>query len=150
MNSIYFADEHRNLRAQVARFIDNEVRPNGAAWEAQGFVPRDVLTRMGELGLLGIRYPSSYGGSELGQVSTVILAEELGKSSFGGFSATVLVHTDMASPHLAHAGSPAQLDLYMPDVIAGKKITAVAVTEPDAGSDVQRWHERRRPATDGC
>jgi len=106
MNSIYFADEHRNLRAQVARFIDNEVRPNGAAWEAQGFVPRDVLTRMGELGLLGIRYPSSYGGSELGQVSTVILAEELGKSSFGGSSRPFSFTRTMPSLICASAGSP--------------------------------------------
>lgn len=149
MNSIYFADEHRALRAQVARFIDNEVRPNGRAWEEQGFVPRDVLRKMGELGLLGIRYPNCYGGSELGQISTVILAEELGKSSFGGFSATVLVHTDMASPHLAHAGDQAQLDLYMPDIIAGRKITAVAVTEPDAGSDVAAMRTAARRSGNG-
>ena len=130
MNSIYFADEHRALREQVARFIDNEVRPHGRSWEEEGFIPRDVLRKMGELGLFGIRYPSCYGGAELGALSTVVLAEELGKSSFGGFSATVLVHTDMASPHLAHAGNLAQLDRYMPAVIAGEKITAVAVTEP--------------------
>jgi acyl-CoA dehydrogenase len=136
MNSIYFADEHRALREQVARFIDNEVRPHGRSWEEEGFIPRDVLRKMGELGLFGIRYPSCYDGAELGALSTVVLAEELGKSSFGGFSATVLVHTDMASPHLAHAGSPAQLDRYMPAIIAGEKITAVAVTEPDAGYDV--------------
>jgi acyl-CoA dehydrogenase len=60
----------------------------------------------------------------------------LGKSTFGGFAVTVLVHTDMASPHLANAGTREQLERWMPDIIAGKKIAAVAVTEPDAGSDV--------------
>lgn len=136
MNSIYFSEEHRALREQIARFIDNEVRPAGRAWEDQGFVPRDVLRAMGRLGFLGIRYPAEYGGAELGQLATVVLAEEAGKSGFGGFSATVLVHTDMASPHLAHVGTPDQLARYMPQVIAGEKITAIAVTEADAGSDV--------------
>jgi acyl-CoA dehydrogenase len=69
-------------------------------------------------------------------LATCILAEELGKSTFGGFAITVLVHTDMASPHLANAGSPEQQARWLPGVIAGTTITAVAVTEPDAGSDV--------------
>ena len=68
--------------------------------------------------------------------ATVVLAEELGRSTYGGFAITVLVHTDMASPHLFHAGTPEQLDRYMPDLIAGRRIAAVAMTEPDAGSDL--------------
>jgi len=91
---------------------------------------------MGELGFLGIRYPEVYGGSEMDTLATVILAEELGRSTFGGFAVTVLVHTDMASPHLFNAGNKEQLDRFMPDIISGKKITAIAVTEPGAGSDV--------------
>jgi acyl-CoA dehydrogenase len=149
MNSIYFSEEHRALRDQVTRFVDNEVRPHGHKWEEQGFVPRDLLRKMGELGFLGIRYPSCYGGAELGPLSTVVLAEELSKSSFGGLSATVFVHTDMASPHLAHFGSPAQLDRYMPAIVAGEKITAVAVTEPDAGSDVAALRTTARRSDDG-
>jgi acyl-CoA dehydrogenase len=91
---------------------------------------------MGELGFLGIRYQSVYGGSELDTLSTVVLAEELGRSTYGGFAITVLVHTDMASPHLFHAGSEDQLKHYMPDIIAGRRIAAVAMTEADAGSDL--------------
>ena len=93
---------------------------------------------MGELGFLGVRYASEFGGSEMDTVrdTTAVLAEELGKSTFGGFAITVLVHTDMASPHLVNAGSREQIAKYLPDIIAGKTITAVAVTEPDAGSDV--------------
>ncbi len=149
MDSIYFAEEHRALRDQVARFVDKEVRPNGRAWEQAGYVPRDVLKKMGGLGLFGIRYSSDYGGSELGQLSTVILAEELGKSGFGGFSATVLVHTDMASPHIAHVGNPAQLGKYMPKIISGEAITAIAVTEPDAGSDVAALRTTARRSDTG-
>jgi len=144
MRSIYFTDEQEQFRAQVARFIAREVRPVGDAWEEQGMVPRKVLRQMGELGFFGIRYPLQYGGIEAGPLSTAIFAEECGKSGFGGFSATVLVHSDMASPHLVNAGSQAQLDRYLERVIAGELITAVAVTEPDAGSDVARMRTRAR------
>jgi acyl-CoA dehydrogenase len=135
--SPYFGEEHELLRAQVRRFVEREVKPHGAHWEEQGFVPREVLHRMGELGFLGIRYPTEYGGSTMDARGSVVLAEELGRSTFGGFAITVLVHTDMASVHIANSGSPAQRAKYLPDIVAGRKIAAVAVTEPDAGSDVK-------------
>ncbi|HBA36209.1 MAG TPA: acyl-CoA dehydrogenase [Gammaproteobacteria bacterium] len=134
--SVYFSEEQNLLREQIRRFIDEEVKPHGEKWEEAGMVPRDVLRKMGELGFLGIRYEEKYGGANMGTLGTVILGEELGRSSFGGFAATVSVHTDMASPHLVNFSNPEQLDHYMPDIVAGKKITAIAVTEPDAGSDV--------------
>jgi acyl-CoA dehydrogenase len=132
----YFSPEHEMFRAQVRRFVETEVKPRAEPWEEQGFVPRDVLRRMGELGFLGVRYPEAHGGSAMDTLATAVLAEELGRSTYGGFAITVLVHTDMASPHLANAGSPAQQARWLPGVIAGTTITAVAVTEPDAGSDV--------------
>ena len=135
-NSIYFSEEHDMFRDQLRRFVEAEIVPNGEKWEEEGTTPREVLRRMGELGFLGIRYPEVYGGSEMDTLATVILAEELGRSTFGGFAVTVLVHTDMASPHLFNAGNKEQLDRFMPDIISGKKITAIAVTEPGAGSDV--------------
>jgi acyl-CoA dehydrogenase len=104
---------------------------------------------MGDLGFLGIRYPEAFGGSEADTLASVVLAEELGRSTFGGFSATVLVHTDMASPHLANAGSPAQMARYMPAIVKGEKITAVAVTEADAGSDVAGIRTRADADGDG-
>ena len=135
--SPYFTEEHEMLRTQVRRFVEEEIKPHGLAWEEQGMVPREVLARMGELGFLGIRYPAEYGGSEMDTLGSVVLAEKLGRSTFGGAAITVLVHTDMASVHIANAGSPAQKARFMPDIVAGRKITAVAVTEPDAGSDVK-------------
>ncbi len=83
-----------------------------------------------------MRQPVEYGGSGGDAMMSAILAEELGRSTFGGFTVTVLVHTDMASPHLRNSGSKAQLEKYMPRVVPGEMLTAVAVTEPDAGSDV--------------
>ena len=136
INQLYFSDEQNMLREQIRRFVEQEVVPHGEAWEHAGQVPREVLRKMGELGFLGIRYPEEYGGSNMNTLGSVILAEELGRSSFGGFAVTVTVHTDMASPHLANFGSKAQKDKYFADLIAGRKICAVGVTEPDAGSDV--------------
>ncbi|WP_439497221.1 acyl-CoA dehydrogenase family protein [Bosea sp. (in: a-proteobacteria)] len=135
--SPYFSEEHEALRDQLRRFVETEIKPHAAAWEEAGFVPRAVLRRMGELGFLGIRYPADYGGSEMDTLATVVLAEELGRSTFSGVAITALVHTDMASVHVFNAGSKAQHERYMPDIIAGKAICAVAVTEPDAGSDVK-------------
>ncbi len=135
--SAYFAEEHELLRTQVRRFVNEEIKPRAAQWEHDGMVPRDVLRRMGELGFLGIRYPAEYGGSDMDTLATVVLAEELGRSTFSGVAITVLVHTDMASVHLHNAGSQALKDRFMPDVVAGRKIVAVGVTEPGAGSDVK-------------
>jgi len=142
--SPYLAEEHEMLRAQVRRFVEEDVKPHGEAWEAAGFVPRDVLRRMGALGFLGIRFPARWGGSEMDERASVVLAEELGRSTFGGFAITVLDHTDMASVHIANNGSDAQKDRWMPRVIDGSAITAVAITEPGAGSDVKgiRTHAR--------
>lgn len=146
-DSIYFDEQHQQFRDSMRRFIEQEVVPHAEAWEEAGMVPREVLRKMGELGFLGIRYPEKYGGSNLDTIYSMIFQEELGRSTFGGFTATVMVHTDMASPHLAHYGTPEQLDRYMPSITSGEKICAVAVTEPDAGSDVAGM--RTRAVRDG-
>ena len=125
------------LRDSLRRYVEKEIMPKAAAWEEQGFVPRAVLRDMGRMGFLGLRYAEEHGGGALDARATALLAEELGRSTFSGFAITVLVHTDMASPHLVNAGSPAQIAKYLPKIVAGEAITAVAVTEPDAGSDVK-------------
>ena len=141
----YFGPVHEALRDQLRRFVQAEVVPHASLWEEAGAVPRGVLRHMGQLGFLGIRYPERFGGAALDTLATAVLAEELGRSSFGGFAITVLVHTDMASPHLAHAGSEAQQARWMPGIVAGELITAVAVSEPDAGSDVAAIRTTARP-----
>jgi len=73
----YFSPDHELLRAQIRRFVETEIKPYAQAWEDQGYVPRDVLRRMGGLGFFGIRYPQQYGGSEMDVLASVVLAEEL-------------------------------------------------------------------------
>ena len=143
--TIYETPEHELLRDQIARFIAKEVEPHAAAWEETGMVPREVLRRMGQAGLLGLMYEGQYGGGEGDALTNLVFAEALSQSTFAGFIITVLVHTDMASPHLHHAGTPAQKARYLPGVTSGELITAVGISEPGAGSDVAgiRTHARR-------
>jgi acyl-CoA dehydrogenase len=135
-STIYDTPEHALLREQVARFIAKEVEPHAQAWEVQGMVPREVLQRMGRAGLLGLMYEGQYGGGEGDALTNLVFAEALSQSTFAGFIITVLVHTDMASPHLHHAGTPEQKAKYMPRITAGECISAVGISEPGAGSDV--------------
>jgi acyl-CoA dehydrogenase len=136
MDSIYFTPEHELLREQVQRFVAREVEPHALAWEEAGFTPREVLRKMGAVGMLGLVYSPEYGGGGADALANLVFAEALSQSTFGGFIVTVLVHTDMASPHLHHAGTPAQLARWMPGITSGRTITAVGITEPGAGFDV--------------
>ena len=150
MTTIYDRPEHADLREQVARFVAREVEPHALAWDEAGMTPRDVLRKMGALGWLGLRYPAQYGGAEADMTTNVVFQEALSRSTSGGFVVTVLVHTDMAGPHLVHAGSPAQLERWLPKITRGECITAVAVTEPDAGSDVAAIRTRARFVQDSA
>ncbi|MDQ6683488.1 MAG: acyl-CoA dehydrogenase family protein, partial [Pseudomonadota bacterium] len=135
-DNVYLGAEHELLREQVARFVAREVEPFGLAWEEAGSTPREVLKKLGAAGLLGLMFEEAYGGAGADALTNLVFAEALAQSSFAGFVITVLVHTDMASPHLHHAGSAAQKEKYLRGVIAGELITAVGITEPGAGSDV--------------
>ena len=149
--SIYITPEHEQLREQVARFIAREVEPHALAWEDAGFTPREVLRKMGDAGLLGLMYAPEHGGAAADALTNLVFAEALSQSTFGGFIITVLVHTDMASPHLHHAGTAQQQARYMPGITAGTTVTAVGISEAGAGSDVAGMRTRavRETSADG-
>jgi acyl-CoA dehydrogenase len=136
MDTIYTTPDHELLREQITRFLAREVEPFADAWEREGQVPREVLRKMGDAGLLGLAFEPDYGGAGADALTNLVFAEGLSASSCAGFVITVLVHTDMAGPHLHHAGTPEQKARWMPGITAGQCITAVAITEPGAGSDV--------------
>jgi acyl-CoA dehydrogenase len=146
---MHILPEHEDLRRQVARFVASEVEPHALAWDEQGHTPREVLRRMGRLGWLGLMFPQEHGGAGADMTTNVVFQEALARSTSGGFVITVLVHTDMASPHLAHGGSVEQQARWLPRIITGETLTAVAITEPDAGSDVASIRTRARRADDG-
>ena len=102
----------------------------------RGKVPREVLQQMGGLGMFGLRVPEEHGGLGLGMLASATFSEALGASTFAGFDVTVLVHTDMAGPHLINSGNDEQLAEWVPKMLAGEAIFSIGVSEPDAGSDV--------------
>ncbi|MCZ6662755.1 MAG: acyl-CoA dehydrogenase family protein [Actinobacteria bacterium] len=136
MKSIYITEDLEAIRAQVREYVEQELVPNVEQWEAERAVPRSVLDEMGKLGFFGLRIPEEYGGIGMGTLATVVFAEELGRSTSGGTNATILVHTDLATPYVLHFGTPGQKEKWLPRLATGELISAIAVTEPDAGSDV--------------
>jgi acyl-CoA dehydrogenase len=132
-----FNEEHELLRAQVRRFVETEIKPHADGWEEDGRTPRSLLRRMGELGFFGIRYSEEYGGVNMDTRGSIVLAEELGRSTYSGVAITALVHTDMASVHIHNGGNAHQKSRFLPGIISGDCLTAVAITEPGAGSDVK-------------
>jgi alkylation response protein AidB-like acyl-CoA dehydrogenase len=138
------SEELRMLREQVRRFVEKEVVPHGEQWERDGKIPREIYRRMGALGFLGMRHSVEYGGTDMGPLASMVFAEELGRSTFGGFTSSVLVHTDMSAVHITLRGTPEQKQKYLPAIILGETICSIAVTEPDAGSDVAGLKTRAR------
>jgi len=136
MRSIYFTDEHDVFRREVRRFMVREVAPHADAWEAARRIPRSIFLRMGELGFLGIIGPESAGGAGGDLFHAVAFLEELPRSRMGGFCAAVAVQQFMATPHIARHGTAELQRAYLTPSIAGRKVGALAITEPDAGSDV--------------
>ena len=103
----YMTDELEAIYEQTVDFVAKEVTPHGEAWEEAGKVPREVLRQMGELGMFGLRVPEEHGGLGMGMLASATFSEALGASTFAGFDVTVLVHTDMAGPHLINSGNDA-------------------------------------------
>ncbi len=136
LRNVYMSNELEAIYDQTVDFVKNEVTPHGEGWEEAGKVPRDVLEKMGSLGMFSLRIPEEHGGLGLGYLASAVFSEALGTSTFAGFDVTVLVHTDMSSPHLLNSGNQEQFDRYLPGILAGTHIMAIGVSEPDAGSDV--------------
>lgn len=140
----FLSPEHRQVREQLRRFIAREIVPEAPAWEEAGAIPAAVFQRMGALGYLGLSLPAEHGGAEMDALGSVVFGEELGRSGFGGFMATVSDHADIAAPVIRRNGSPEQQAAYLPDIIAGRRIAGLAVTEPGGGSDLTRMQTTAR------
>jgi citronellyl-CoA dehydrogenase len=130
-----FTDEHEQLRESIRAFVRKELRPHAEEWEEDTY-PDWVFRRMGELGLLGLSYPETYGGQGGDYYCNLVLAEEIVHSDCGGLCMGVAVHTDMATPPVFAFGTEEQKQQYLVPSIRGEKISCLGITEPDAGSDV--------------
>jgi alkylation response protein AidB-like acyl-CoA dehydrogenase len=132
----FFTEEHEILRRHIRKFVESELLPHAEEWEEAGGFPDEVFRRMGELGLLGLRYPEEYGGQGGDFFASIVLAEELSRCGSGGLPTAVAVHTEMAMPPILQFGTDEQKERFLVPGIRGEKIYALAMTEPDAGSDL--------------
>lgn len=135
--SLYFTKDHDQVRKAIKDFVDREINPNVDEWEEQGKAPlHDIFKKMGELGFLGIRYDTKYGGEGLDYWYDLVFLEEINKINCGGVPLAIMVQTHMATPAIETFGSEYLKEQYLKPAIQGKLVSAIAVTEPDAGSDV--------------
>lgn len=135
--SINFTDEHQMFRQTVRRFVDAEIKPYVEEWEdARIFPAHGLFKKMGALGLLGLTYPEAYGGGGVDYWYQAVMLEEVGRAGCAAVPMAIAVQTDMATPALAAHGSEALKQRYLAPAIAGEMVAAIAISEPDAGSDV--------------
>lgn len=136
MSSQYFNQDHQLFRQSVRQFIEKEVIPNAEKWESERQIPKSIFQKMGDLGYLGINFSEDYGGTNADLWYSVVFLEEIARSTMGGFSTAVSVHQYMAINHIAKIGSSLLKEKYLIPAIAGEKIAALGISEPNAGSDV--------------
>jgi citronellyl-CoA dehydrogenase len=130
-------DEHRIFRKSLRDLIDREITPYIEEWEAaRTFPAHDLFKKLGTIGLLGLEYEEAYGGMAADHSFTVVAGEELGKVDCGGVPMAIAVQMAMATPALAKHGSPELKAQFLAPAISGDMVASIAVTEPDAGSDV--------------
>ena len=132
---MYFTDAHEELRTHIRRFLQREVVPHLEEWEETLF-PDSIMQRFGELGFLGLRYDPEYGGQGGDYFSAVVLSEEMARAGCGGLGMAVAVQAEMATPPLNKFGTHEQKRKWLAPAIAGTSVAAIAMTEPDAGSDL--------------
>ncbi|MDD5325456.1 MAG: acyl-CoA dehydrogenase family protein [Polaromonas sp.] len=132
-----FTDQHRQLDDTVTKFVKNEINPFVAEWErAEEFPSHALFKKMGNLGLLGVKYPEEYGGLGLDFSYSMVMAEALGAATCGGVPMAIGVHTDMCTPALARFGSDDLRREFLAPSIAGDFVGCLGVSEPGGGSDV--------------
>ena len=141
-----FTHEHREVQKTLKRLIDEDINPHVDEWEEAGIFPaHEVFKKLGNLGLLGLTKPESYGGAGLDYSYSLAMAETLGHIHCGGVPMAIGVQTDMCSPALARFGSPELCAEFLVPAIAGDMVGCIGVSEPGAGSDVSaiKSHARK-------
>ena len=134
-SSPYYTPEHAAFRETVRRFVAREIEPYATEWDEAGEFPRELYKKAAAVGLLQLRFPEEYGGIACDRFYRIVYAQELARAGSGGISASLNSHT-IGAPPIARFGSEAMKARVLPPILAGEKISALAITEPSAGSDV--------------
>jgi len=145
-----FTEEHGELRAAIRIFVDRAIRPFVEEWERAGEFPvRDLFEQAGRVGVFGAKYEEEYGGTGPDLVADAVISEELARCGSGGVAAALGAHKDLGSNYVHRFGTEEQRRRWLVPAVAGTKIGALAVTEPDAGSDVAAIGTRADRSGDG-
>ncbi|MDO6461895.1 acyl-CoA dehydrogenase family protein [Granulosicoccaceae sp. 1_MG-2023] len=124
------------LRDSVRRILQEEVLPHYDGWEEAGQLPRELWRRLGGAGLLGADLPEALGGSDAGVAVCLMICEEMSRQGLGALASSYNIHANIVMPYLLHLGTPAQQAQWLPPMAEGAVLGAIAMTEPDAGSDL--------------
>lgn len=143
-----FDEEHALFQEAVRRFIASEVAPNFDRWEEEGIVPRSFWQAAGRAGLLCPQVPEEYGGSGVGFIYHAIVNEEFTRAGFIGPQNNLSVHSDVCMGYLLHFGTEEQKRRWLPGMVSGETVCAIAMTEPGTGSDLQGVRTRAVPEGD--
>jgi acyl-CoA dehydrogenase len=143
MKSPFYTAEHEAFRHVMRRFVEKEIEPFANAWDEAGEFPRALYEKAAAIGLLGLGFPEEYGGTQADQFMKLVASQELARAGAGGISASLMSHT-IGSPPIARAARPEVKARVLQQVLAGKKISALAITEPSGGSDVANLRTRAR------
>jgi acyl-CoA dehydrogenase len=134
MDILPYTEEHRIFRDSLRRFLEKEIIPHVEEWEEAGIVPREAWKKMGEQGYLAMGVAEEYGGLGADFLYSVIVTEEMARTNHSGLAAPL--HSDIIVPYIESFASEEQKHKYLPGCVSGDIITAVAMTEPNAGSDL--------------
>ena len=134
MEIVPYSEEHRIFRTAFRKFLEKEIVPHVEQWEEEGIVPRWAWKILGENGFLCTAVPVQYGGQGADFLYSAILIEEMAKANFYGLSARL--HGDVVAPYIVQLASEEQKEKYLPGCISGDLLTAIAMSEPQAGSDL--------------
>ena len=143
-----FTPEHEMFRRTLRDYCERELAPHALEWDEAGIFPREVFTGMAEIGALGVNYPEEVGGSGGDYWTVAVLAEELVRSRNAGVSMALLVQSQMATPIINEIGTAEQKKEFLAPALAGEKIAALGISEPDAGSDVANLRTTARRVGD--
>src|ERR1700761_5285978 len=135
MASPFYTAEHEAYREVVRRFVEKEIEPYAHEWDEAGEFPRGLYQKAAAIGLLGLGFPEEYGGMEVDRFMWIVAVQELARAGAGGVSAS-LKSNSIGAPPIARAGSEEFKARVLPQILSGRKISALAITEPSGGSDV--------------
>ncbi|WP_111495643.1 acyl-CoA dehydrogenase family protein [Marinobacter bohaiensis] len=149
MKPIREPEERAMFRDMVVKVLESQVQPHYEAWDEEGIVPRELWRTFGEAGMLCVDVPEAYGGVGVPFDYSIVVGAELARMGFGALATNVMVHSDIVAPYLTNIASEEQKQHWLPKLVSGDAVGAIAMTEPGAGSDLQAMRTSAKPDGDG-